>query len=356
MQHQAYALLFATLALQAHAAVQLLPAGEFKGRDGRPGKELTWKLSDTQGQALANKLNLRHQSVDFQFDYEHQTVLAAENGQPSPASGWGTQFEWRAGDGLYVLNTQWTARAKAMIEAGEYKYLSPYITYHRTTGEVLDVLNAGLVAMPNLDISPVASERLAQLNAASFNQEKLPMDKLLALLGLAATATEDEAIAAVNTMKSAHAAHAGALNTALGLAPQDDAAEAVVAIAALKAQAAGGDASTTTAMLALQSQVATLTAANNQRELQVLVDQALVQGKLIPAQKEWAMNKGLAFVQDYLKDASPIAAGLALQQSAGKEKDMDAGGKKPLTPEQKALCSEMGYTEDEFRAGINAAA
>ncbi len=354
MQHQAYALLFATLALQAHAAVQLLPAGEFKGRDGRPGKELTWKLSDAQGQALAAKLNKRHQTIDFQFDYEHQTVLAAENGQPSPASGWGTQFEWRAGDGLYVINTQWTARAKAMIEAGEYKYLSPYITYHRTTGEVLDVLNAGLVAVPNLDISPVASERLAQLNAASFNLEKLPMDKLLALLGLTAAATEDEAIAAVNIIKSAHAAHAGALNAALGLAPQDDAAKAAVAIATLKAQATGGDATTTTAMLALQNQVATLTAVNNQRELQTLVDQALVQGKLIPAQKDWAMNKGLAFVQDYLKDAAPIAAGLALQQTTSAEKSLDKDGKKPLTAEQKAMCADMGYTEDEFRAGIKA--
>ena len=349
MKTQAYALLFATLALQAHAAVQLLPAGEFKGRDGRPGKELTWKLSDAQGQALADKLNERHQKVDFQFDYEHQTVLAAENGQPSPASGWGTQFEWRKGDGLYVVNTKWTDRAKAMIEAGEYKYLSPYITYNTNTGEVLDVLNAGLVAMPNLDISPVASERLAQLNAASFQpQENPPMKLLLTLLGLAATATEDEAIAAVNALKTGHQAHVSALNTALGLKPEDGAATATTAIATLKAQAKGSDASTTSAMLALQTQVATLTAANNARELQVLVDQALAQGKLLPAQKDWAMNKGLAFVQDYLKDAPAVAAALAHKQSGDQQADLDKDKAKKPGEAELAMCAALGLTPEQF--------
>lgn len=345
MKHFALALLTATLSLQAAAAVQLLPAGEFKGRDGRPGKELTWKLSDTQGQALAAKLNKRHKSVDFQFDYEHQTVLAAENGQPSPASGWGTQFEWRSGDGLYVINTKWTDRAKAMIEAGEYKYLSPYIVYDRKSGEVLDVLNAGLVAMPNLDISPVAEERLAQLNAAHFQLENPPMDKLLALLGLVATATEEQAIAAVNKIKTDRQEHLVALNVALGLKPEDGIGIATNAIATLKAQA-GNDATTTSTIKALQGDVATLRAVNNARELQVLVDGALASGKLLPAQKDWAMNKGLAFVQDYLKDAPAVAAGLSMQQS--QEVKLDKDGKAVLSEEQKAMCAAMGLSEEQF--------
>jgi phage I-like protein len=348
MKHTALALLFASLALAAKAEVQLLPAGEFKGRDGRPSKELTWKLSDSAGQALAAKLNARHASVKFNLDYEHQLMLARENGQPAPASGWATQFEWRTGEGLFALDVQWTDRAKAMIEAGEYLYLSPVITYDKKTGEIDDVINAALVNTPNLEMSPVAAERLSMLSAFSATlpntEEPLPMKAtLIALLALAATATDDDVVNAVKSLQTdANARHASlsALHGALGLPADADAAKATTAVAALKAQA-GNDATTTAAMLALQTQVATLTAANNQRELQALVDQALAEGKLLPAQKDWAMNKGLAFVQDYIKDAPAVAAGLSMQQSGGKQPALDANGLPTLTAEQAAICNQM---------------
>ena len=174
------------------------------------------------------------------------------------------------------------------------------------------------------------------------------MKLLLTLLGLAATATEDEAIAAVNALKTGHQAHVSALNTALGLKPEDGAATATTAIATLKAQAKGSDASTTSAMLALQTQVATLTAANNARELQVLVDQALAQGKLLPAQKDWAMNKGLAFVQDYLKDAPAVAAALAHKQSGDQQADLDKDKAKKPGEAELAMCAALGLTPEQF--------
>src|SRR3989338_4827051 len=97
MKKTSIALLTHALALQASADVHLLPVGEFMGRDGRPGKGLTWKLSDTQGQALATKLNASHRIVHFNFDYEHQALLSEKNGQPAPASGWASAFAWRPG-------------------------------------------------------------------------------------------------------------------------------------------------------------------------------------------------------------------------------------------------------------------
>ena len=134
-----FALLTLAISLQSSADVRVLPAGEFIGLDGRPGNGLTWKLSDVQGRALAGRLTARHTTVLFNFDYEHQSMLSEQNGQPAPASGWAGQFEWRDGDGLYALNVQWTARAKKMIADAEYKYISPVIAFNSKTGEVTDV-------------------------------------------------------------------------------------------------------------------------------------------------------------------------------------------------------------------------
>ena len=148
MKKTSIALLTHALVLGASPDVLLVPAGEFVGRDGRPGKGLTWKLSDTQGQALAEKMTGRHQIVHFNFDYEHQALLSEKNGQPAPASGWATGFAWRSGEGLIALNVQWTDKAKQMIDSKEYKYISPVIAYDPVTGVVTGVANAALTKHP----------------------------------------------------------------------------------------------------------------------------------------------------------------------------------------------------------------
>ncbi|MDP3225224.1 MAG: phage protease, partial [Rubrivivax sp.] len=241
MKKTAVALLTLALALQATADLHLLPVGEFVGRDGRPGKGLTWKLSDQQGRTLAAKLTARHARVQFNLDYEHQSMLSEQNGQPAPASGWATAFEWRDGVGLFALNVQWTAKAKEMIEAGEYKYISPVIVYDKQTGEVIDVLNASLVNIPCLDLSPVAQERVARLNASFSTHPEQSMNEvlkaLLKALGLPVTeaTTAEQAVTAVSALKAA--ALPVDLVKALGLAETATPAEVVTAAAALKANA-----------------------------------------------------------------------------------------------------------------------
>jgi phage I-like protein len=288
--------------------VQLLPAGEFVGRDGRPGNGLTWKLSDAQGQALAARLTAKHATVQFNLDYEHQAMLADKNGQPAPASGWATAFEWRAGVGLFALNVQWTANAKRMIEGGEYKYISPVIVFDKTTGEVSDVLNASLVNIPNLDLNPVAQERMAALNAqfSTTNPEPTDMNpllaKLLAALNLPATeaTTEAQALGAVAALKAAVPA---AVTKLLGLADKATEAEVTTAVTALKASAdKAAELTTQVATLKaaapgepdptkyvaldkfteLNNEVATLKAAGVDRTVDELITEARLAGKCSP--------------------------------------------------------------------------
>lgn len=62
----------------------------------------------------------------YVLDYEHQTLRAAKNGLPAPAAAFFKKLEWRDGEGLFAIDVEWTAAAAAMVEAKEYRFISPY--------------------------------------------------------------------------------------------------------------------------------------------------------------------------------------------------------------------------------------
>ncbi|TDW61229.1 phage protease [Oceanimonas baumannii] len=115
------AILTAELADSQDGWHQLLPAGRFKARDGRPfdvpGGH--WLLD---GDIAAGRI-ARAQALgqDLLIDYEHQALHAAKNGKPAPAAGWfgGGDIEWRKGEWLFI-RPRWTQRAQGFIAAGEY--------------------------------------------------------------------------------------------------------------------------------------------------------------------------------------------------------------------------------------------
>lgn len=363
MKHTAIALLAAALSLQASAEVHLVPAGEFIGRDGRPGKGLTWKLSDAQGRALAERLNTRHAKTAFQFDYEHQVMLAEENGQPAPASGWSQRFEWRDGVGLYALGVQWTARAQQMLEAGEYRYISPVIAFDKKTGEVLDVLNASLVGIPNLlDLNPAAHERVARLNALFNSTESLmnPILKaLLAGLGLAEAATETEATAALSALKT-KAAQVEPLTTEVA-SLKTKVSTSETEVAALRAKGGAEPDPTKWVSLdkfnTLQVEVASLKAQDNGRQVDDLIAQAKADGKLVPAAEEVWRNVGKADIAQLkaLIEKTPANPALAgKSQTNGTKPNGEQTGE--LDAAALAVCAATGLTPEQFKAGAAVAA
>lgn len=312
----------------APAEIRLLPAGSFRSADGsgRPaGIASGWLLDDAQAARLVAAAAAR--VSDYAIDYEHQTLLASENGQPAPAAGWFKQLEWRAGDGLYAVDVRWTERAAAMIAAGEYRYLSPVFSYHAKTGAVTGLGPAALTNNPGLD----GLTDLAALSAffdLTPEKEK-PMKQLLAALGLAEGATEEEALAALAALNSGH----------------------VTEIAALKS--AAPDLSKYVpleTMTELRNQVADLTARLNGREVGDMVEVALSDGRLLPAQESWARELGksnLAALTAYLETARPVAA-LAGTQTGGKAPS-GAGSQGELSETDLAMCRSMGIAPEDFR-------
>jgi phage I-like protein len=353
------ALLAAALTLSARADVQLLPAGEFKARDGRPGPGKTWKIDDPTGRRMAAELTAQSARTEFLFDYDHQTIRSEANGVIAPAAGWARTFAWRPGQGLYATGVSWTEAALASIELGEYRYVSPVITFD-DQGCVTGVLMAAITNYPALLGMEQLGQSLAAQLSAQFTTPTTPntpehdvtlLEQLIAALGLKAGTTDAEALSAVIALRTAAgkpAALSGAITGALSLAATADEATALAAIQTLKTQATGADATTATTIAALQGQLATLMAQTAEREVNEVVQAALSAGKLLPAQKEWATSVGkkdLGLLKLYVAGAPTMAS---LQSQTGGKAPEGAGGAAALTTEAREALALMGVTEDAW--------
>ncbi|MFN0185127.1 MAG: phage protease [Aquabacterium sp.] len=320
-------LLAASLALAASATgangqAQLLPAGRFAAIDGRPGEGKQWTITDAQGRALAARLNAIAAATPLVIDYDHQTLRAAANGQRAPAAGWIHELAWRDGEGLFA-RVEWTAAATAHITAGEYRYISPVLFADPDTGQVTHISMASLVNNPALiGMEPVAAALSALVHPAQEKPDMALLAALIAALALPPETTEATALTAVTSLKTRaelppKAVLPVALATALGVAP--DAAEPVVLSAVAALRSTTPDGTTLAAMQALQGQVALLTNQLNGDKLSAVIDNALKEGKLLPAQKDWAHalgTKDMAALSGYLASA-PVLTGLAGQSGGG---------------------------------------
>ncbi|MCE3004657.1 MAG: phage protease [Xanthomonadaceae bacterium] len=322
--------------------VQVTPAGAFKPRDGRPMTVAAWRIDD----AIAARViaAFRAQATPPVFDYEHQTLAAEENGQPAPAAGFIQDLEWRPGVGLFA-KVDWTARAKAYIEAKEYRYVSPVFRFDTATGELLRLEMAALTNNPAIDGMAPLSARAA----ARFAQQETSMNlraALIAALALAATTTDDEiatAVAALKAKADGADADLAALKTKL--------AGAESAVATLKSTVDPTKFVSVDAFESVKTELAALKAASLDAEVTALVTDALAAGKLLPAQKEWAEQLGKADVAQlraYIVKTPAIAA-LRGQQTAGRG-DLGQGEGDVLTDAEQAVCRQVGVTPEAYIA------
>ncbi len=328
-------------------ALKLLPAGTFRARDGRPTECPYWRMDAALAAALV--IAAAQRQTRYVIDYEHQTLNSPVNGQPAPAAGWFGTLEWRD-DGLYATDVQWTARAAAMIDALEYRYLSPVFAYDKA-GNVIALLHVALTNNPALDELPelqlAALSRLAGALFPTPATETTPMDieELLAqlrwLLGLPAEADQAAAQAALTAL-------IGQLSDGKGMAAASVDLRQLLAsqqtqIAALTAnQADPARFVPVDTMRALQQQVASLSAQLQSGSQEQLISAALADGRLLPAQEAWARElagSNLAALTSYLATAPRIAA-LSGTQTGGKPPAGDA----PTTPDADtlAICQQFG--------------
>lgn len=331
--------------------VQVTPPGpEFSAYDGRPGSlgagaPAAWRIDATTAARLVERLAAR---LPLVTDYEHRTLIVKQTGERNPAAGWLDRLEWVDGVGL-CGHVDWTAAAAASIEGGEYRYLSPVISW-APDGTVTGLHSLALTNDPAL-----RGLRAAALAGQfeSFHPEDHDMDLLAAVraaLGLPETATADEAAAAV-----------AAIHTQVQAAP----APGVEPAAGLGAHLTGLSQQITTlsvrppleALAALQGELVTARARIAELErgqagaaLAAELEAALADGRLLPAMETWA--RALAGSQpdalrQFLAAAKPIAA-LSGTQTAGRAPTGEQVT--ALTAEELAVAAQLGLTPDQFRA------
>ena len=128
---------------------QIFPAGRFNTQDGRPKDASAWVMTSAIAERLITAFDAKKNPMVV--DYEHQTILAKDNGKPAPAAGWVHGLEWREGKGLFAIGVKWTDAARASIQSDEYRYISPVFHYNKQNGEVSSLFNVSLTNTPALD-------------------------------------------------------------------------------------------------------------------------------------------------------------------------------------------------------------
>ena len=171
--------------------IHLMPMGEWLGHPSGP------MVVDAVAAAQV-VATFKRRGIDLVIDYEHQTMNSQVNGLPAPAAGWIDVLEVRT-DGIWGHVREWTQQAQAYLRAREYRYLSPVFWmdwWDLTTGEYAGaaILCVALTNMPFLgdDLVPIVARPPTHTGAA-MNW----LAYLIPLLALPATATDEEAKAAL---------------------------------------------------------------------------------------------------------------------------------------------------------------
>lgn len=258
--------------------IMLMPAGIFSGRTGRGP-------FDTGGRAemaaIVDRTLQRAGGTEIVVDYDHQTIFAAIPGVggTARAAGWIKEFDIRD-DGLWG-RVEWTANAASAIRAGEYRYISPTFYAPKETGKVLLLLSAALTNTPDLDLAVVAASALLPTET-----ETTDMKSIAKALGLPEDASEAEILIAMNAVLSSNAA----LVAASGAAKPED---AIAAITTMRTSAGRVDPALyvpIAQVTAMQSDISALQATVATDKAETDVSQAIADGKIQPALKDWAID------------------------------------------------------------------
>lgn len=289
--------------------IMLFPAGAVKAVDGR-----AWANSDPQA-VVAESMAA---GLDLAIDWEHGQDIKAPDGDAAPAAGWIDQLEVR--EGAIFAHVTWTEEGRRSVESRGYRYISPSFLFDKTSGLITRIVGAGLVNRPALSMPALARK-----------QEGSEMDKAIAeALGLPATATAAEAVAAI-----------GKLNTNLAQAT----ARAETPDVSRFIPKAQYDAVLVRATAA-ETKLAEQDRAVKDAEVVALVDQAVKDGKVAPASRDFYLatcrrEGGVEEFKRFVASAPKIVA------DPGVDRDPKAPAG-TLSDTEKALARQLGLDEAAY--------
>lgn len=208
--------------------------------------------------------NIKNGGTDIMFDYGHESIWSSG----AIAAGWSARKSAEAReDGLYIDYPEFTEAATARVNAKEYRYFSPAYFLEgidkkgKNIGAVLH--SVALVNKPYMD------KEINHIGNSQKQQENKMNPQILKFLGLSETATEAEVEAKLNSLRVENK-----LNTDASV---DDILDAIKN-------------SSTNQTNALEDRVKALENDKKLGKIEALVNSAIDDGKILPAQKQVYVN------------------------------------------------------------------
>ena len=280
--------------------VHLVPAGEFRGEDGRG----PFHLADPAAVIAASL----PQGARLVVDETHATDHGLRTGLAAPAKGWIVEMQARD-DGIWG-RVEWTPGGRRLLRNREYRGLSPVVQHHAKTGVVSRVLRAALTNAPNLTLT-------------SLHSTEPGMDLITQLrqaFGLAETADEAAVVAAATAARTAISAHAtelGRVAVAAGVAANADVGAIVTALGARTTNTGLQE------VIALQARISELEGAQRRATAETVIDRAIAEGRAVPPTRREEL------IAMHAKDPASVTALLSMLPplNAG-----GLGGRTPVPP------------------------
>ena len=323
--------------------IELIPAGEFRGRDGRGPfalKSPEAVIAATRGLGM---------EAGIPIDYDHATDFAAPAGRPAPAAGWIRKLVARGG-AIWGM-VEWTRSGAEAVTAREYRYVSPVFEYAKN-GEVVRLLRAALTNNPNLYLTAISAGATADSVAGatagtaegSIKESAMErtLEEMRGILGLGQDSSEEEITAAVRAI---------AAGSRGGRAEADGGADPARYVPLAHFQRA-------------VSELNTIRAERARERAEYAVDSAIRTGKLVPAQREWAIaycqadfkgfenfmarQPAVALGEIDFEGEPRAAANLAAVEGAGRRRDV------ALTATEAGVCEHLGIRPEDYIRRKNA--
>lgn len=277
------------------------------------------------------KEQMADRALDIVVDYEHQTLSGAE----APAAGWIKELILT--DHSIAARVEWTENAAQRIRNREYRYCSPVVYAGGPANRACLLHSVALTNVPAIDGQfPIVNKNDFETEDET-NMEFLK--QLAALLKLPDTATEEDVTKALQTLvNTPPPAEPVVCKTVAGLLDVDEKADAATVSAKIMALKNPANFVPAADYLVLKAKL-------DEHESTNLVEQALKDGKISPALKDWANAYVLSDKAGFEKFLSLAPAVVPMEET-----QLPPPGKKGAADaDQLLICKNLGLSADDLK-------
>jgi len=294
---------------------------------------------------------------DLPLDWEHSTEIRSPDGLPSPAAAWIDKMEVRNGGEIWGHVREWTPKGAESVKTKEYRYISPAFLFEKATKLITDIISAGLVNRPALNMPAIARSKSQKRSQAQARAEDtMDRKELIKKLGLAEDATDEQILAALDELKAGPQAKIEELTAELETArtklkdTETELANARDANPALDefVPRADYDAAIARAKTA-EDKIKSNEQDAHQKTVDAEIDAALKAGKIVPATKDFyvatcSTKEGLEQFRSFVKTAPTVADPSKLETDPPPITSDDT----KVSREEEEIMKTMGMTREEY--------